>query len=481
MTDSTADTPHRATARGTTKIAAAQLITAGVGVIIHVYLARALAPELYGVLAVVVSVIAWWQWTGVALLASSTAHFVARAQDKWRQVAGTAVQTAMVWSLVLAAGSAASAPLVARALRDTSLTGYLWLFSLDLALYPLFHILVQVSRGRRRYGHYTGALIVYWVVKAGLVCGLVALGLSVRGAILGSIGGSVAGIAVAWWWSGVGLPRGGFPALTLIRFGLPLMALAVAMRVIESMDLWSVQALLPSAQAPGYYGAAKYVYYAALMLPAAVAAAMFPTLTQAIAANNKASRRELIEQSFRFAFVTMFATLALLGSTATGVVTLVFSAPYAAAAVPAVVLAGAALMSSLQAISNSILVAAGKPGLCLAALVPWLPVNIGLNLFLVPRYELLGAASATVITGTLAAVTVLVLVWREFGVLFSWPSLLRILAAAVVVYTVGLFIPASGVLVLVKLLGLLGVYLLLLMVTGELTRRDLAPLIFWRG
>lgn len=456
------------------------MVAAGCGLAIHVYLARALLPDLYGVLAVVTSVISWWEWSGIALLAGATTHFVARAADNWKQVAGTAVQTALITSLLLAAGSILAAPAIAGALGDPRLTGYLWLFTIDLAAYPLFHVFAQVSRGRRRYGRWAGALIIYWVAKAGLMCGLVALGLSVKGAIMGSIGASAVGLIFAWWWSGVGLPRAGFPVRTLLLFGLPMMGLVVVGRLMENMDLWCVKGLLANAEAPGYYGAAKYVAQAARMLPMAVGAAMFPTLTRAISTNNQESRRELIEQSFRFVLVTMLVALALVGCGARDVVVLVFSAPYAAAATPAIVLIAAALMFSLRGISNATLVAAGKPGLCLAAIAPLLPVNIALNLVLVPRYELLGGALATAITGLLAAGVMLVLVWREFHVLFSPVSLLRCVGAAAVVYLLGLIIPGEGWLVVVKLLGLSVVYLLVLILSGELTRRDFEPLMFWR-
>ena len=45
----------RSTARGTVKLALAQLVMAGCGVATHIYLTSALQPKLYGVLAVVTS------------------------------------------------------------------------------------------------------------------------------------------------------------------------------------------------------------------------------------------------------------------------------------------------------------------------------------------------------------------------------------------------------------------------------------------
>jgi len=473
--------PSRATARGTVKTGIAHAVMMVCGLIIHVYLARALEPELYGVLAVVTSVIVWWQVVGHSLLGTGLVRFVAEARGKWQGVAGTGVRVQALWSVLVALACAATSPLIARLLGHADITVYLWLFTADLLLFGCYEAFRCVLIGRRKYGHNATVMAWYWLAKALLVCGLVALGLSVKGAIIGSMAASLVGLAVAWYWSGVGLPRAGFPARTLIMFGLPLMGIVVVTRLVENMDLWCVAALLEDPRAPGYYGAAKYMYQAAVMLPMAVVGAMFPTITQAISGKNEESRRELIEQSFRFAFVTMLLVIALVGCCAKDVVVLVFSAPYAAAATPAFVLMVAALMFCLRTIGSASLVAAGKPGVPLAALAPLLPANIALNLVLIPRYELLGGALATAVTGLVAALVMLALVWREFHVLFSAVSLLRCVAAAAMVYLLGIVVPGESWLVLAKLLGLSGMYLLVLILSGELTRRDFEPLIFWGG
>ena len=252
-------------------------------------------------------------------------------------------------------------------------------------------------------------------------------------------------------------------------------------RLTQSMDLWCVKALLASDQAPGHYGAAQYVYQAAFGLAAAVVGATFPALTQAVSRRDKPVCRELIQQSFRFVFVTMLGALALVACGAEEVVTLIFSASFAAAATPATILMAVAFMSGVHAIGTSALIAAGKPGLCLAALAPLVPLNIGLNLVLVPQYGLTGAALATASTALLGSAIIVVLVWREFHVGLPLLPLARISLVALAVYFLGRSITATGPVIVARLLGLLAAYLLLLFLTGELTRRDLQPLMFWRA
>ena len=471
----------RSTARGTVKLALAQLVMAGCGVATHIYLTRALQPELYGKLAVVTSVIIWWEAVGGALVRNATTRFVAEAEERWPGVASSAIRTTLGWGAVLVVLGAVSAPLVSQMLGDPQLVPYLWLFSADLALFPLFIALAEVLAGRRRYSFYAGSWAIYWLAKAALVIVLVAFGLSMQGAIIGSVLASVVGVAVTWLWSGVSLRSGTVPTGKLVLFGLPLAGIAVMRRTVQNMDLWFITRLLPSYNQAGYYGLAQYISRALMMLPVAVSGAVFPTLTQAISQQDEARCRQHIRQSFRFALIIMVAAIAVLASSMRELIVLVFGADFAPATFPALFLMFAALLFAMEFIANTVLVSAGKPTLCLAAFAPVVPINILLNYVLVARYGMIGASLATTATAALAATILTVLVWREFRTLLPPLTVPRTLLAGALIYLAGICIPVTGWVILVKCLGLAASDGVVLLVTGELEKADLTPLAFWRG
>ena len=471
----------RSTARGTVKLALAQLVMAGCGVATHIYLTRALQPELYGKLAVVTSVIIWWEAVGGALVRNATTRFVAEADERWPGVASSAIRTTIGWGAVLVILGVVSAPLVGEMLGDPQLVPYLWLFSADLALFPLFIALAEVLAGRRRYSFYAGSWAIYWLAKAALVIVLVALGLSVEGAIMGSVLASVVGVAVTWLWSGVSLRSGTVPTGNLVLFGLPLAGIALMRRTVQNMDLWFITRLLPSYNQAGYYGLAQYISRALMMLPVAVSGAVFPTLTQVISQGDETRCRRLIRQSFRFALIIMVAVTAVLASSMRELIVLVFGADFAPATYPALCLMFAALFFAMEFIANTVLVAAGKPKLCLAAFAPVVPINILLNYVLVTRYGMIGASLATTATAALAAGVLIALVWRQFRALLPPLTVLRTLLAGSLIYVAGTYLPATGGLLLLKCLGLAVGYGVMLIVIGELRRDDLTPLAFWRS
>jgi len=288
-------------------------------------------------------------------------------------------------------------------------------------------------------------------------------------------------VAVTWLWSGVSLRRGTVATRKFVLFGLPLAGIALMRRTVQNMDLWFITRLLPSYNQAGYYGLAQYISRALMMLPVAVSGAVFPTLTQAIFQGDEARCRRLIHQSFRFALIIMVAAIAVLASNMHELIALVFGADFAPATGPAICLMFAALLFAMEFIANTVLVAAGKPTLCLAAFAPVVPINILLNYVLVARYGMIGASLATTATAALAATILTALVWREFQALLPPLTVLRTLLAGGIVYLAGIHIPVIGWVVLVKCTMLAIVYGLILRLIGELRKDDLVPLAFWRS
>jgi len=445
-----------------------------------VYLARALEPELYGLFAVVVSVVVWWELSLGALFRQATERAVAAADDEWRAVAGSAVRSALIISALSAATCYAVAPWMAKALGDARLADYIRLMSLDIPLWVLWATWTSVLNGRRLYGRRSISAIAYWSAKAILMCGLVALGLSVRGALIGSIGASAVGLLVAWGYAGFRLPSARFPRRELLAFGLPLMGVALVDHVMLSMDLWFVKAIVPDPGAAGLYGIGKYAFQAAALLPLAVCGAAFPTMTKAVETRNQTSLRELIQQASRFVVLLDALLIAIMASSGREIVRLIFGDAYVASwSAVAILIAGAALFG-LRLVATNALAAGGRPGLILGALAPMVPLNIALNYLLVPAYGLVGGSVATVATLLVGAAAIWWLTWREFRVLPSGRMAIRIAIAGAAIYGVGFVLPGAGWYVLLEALGLVALYALLLVALGELRSRDLEPLLFWR-
>jgi O-antigen/teichoic acid export membrane protein len=102
------------------------------------------------------------------------------------------------------------------------------------------------------------------------------------------------------------------------------------------------------------------------------------------------------------------------------------------------------------------------------------------SLILVPKYGPMGAASSLILTIGSGTIVTSFLVYRRFGPFLMPPVLIKVTAATALMVTLGTQISVIGPLLLLKFSGLLGFYVFVLAILGELRHEDLQPLVFWR-
>lgn len=475
-------TPQRArrTARGTVITVASSLWAGIAGFALVVYLARALGPENFGIWALVLSIITWSEHASFSLWTRSVPKFVSAAGEKWREVANSALVGGLFWFTAWCGLLLILAPLIAESLGESLLTAYLRLFALDLPVFGAGVLLLSVLAGREKYNISAGGSVLYWAAKLVFMCGLVAAGLGIRGAIIGSIAASVIGLCWAWRYSGVRIAKPTFPLRQLIAFSIPVMLAAVLFKLLQTVDLWMVKGLLNDNVLAGQYGVAIGVIQTGIMLAVALNVTVLPAVSREISENREESVQNTVRQAYRFLFVVMGLLVAIMAAASTPIITLVFSEQYAEAGIPAAILTGGALALSILGIGQTILIAASRPTWALWAMLPLVPLDIALNVLLIPRYQLVGAALATTITALIGACVLAVLVWIELKVVLQPLMLARVAAAAAITYGIGTALSFEGPLVLLQCATVSLAYVAILFGLGELKRKDLEPFIFWQ-
>ncbi len=153
---------------------------------------------------------------------------------------------------------------------------------------------------------------------------------------------------------------------------------------------------LTTARTVGLYNAAYKPVTIALALPLTYFVGLFPALSRTHA-ESREEFRGLVERSLRLAGL-MAAPLAAGGTLlAAPVIALLFGASYAESASVLPILIWSAVFVILRGSYRHALTAAGHQALDLRCAMVSTGLNVGLNLLLIPRYGMMGAASATVI------------------------------------------------------------------------------------
>jgi len=466
-------TQGRHTLDGTVRVFVAEALILPTGLVTTAVLTRHLGTEGYGLFTLAATLVVWVEWCITALFARATYLRISEATD-WRPI-GTAVlrlhlvvSTACAVVLVLAA-----APL-AKLLGEPVLSGYLRLFAIDIPIASLAHahrdILIGIGGFRQRALISAGR----WSVRLILIVVLVSLGFSVPGAIVASIGASVAEAGVARCFVRPALcARTPVPAWLLLEHALPLFFYSLSMMAVEKLDLFFLKTLGGSAELAGIYGVAQNLAIVPRLFALAFSPLLLSTLTRLLRDGNERLARDMGRDGMRLVILLLpFAAMA--AGAAGEVVEAIAGQRFGDAGPLLAILIFGAIASTMMSVATAILTAGGQSGWTFVLAFPLLPVAIGGHLLAIPRFGALGASAVTAGCALLGALATMGAVHRLWRIAPPAGSLLRSLAVGGGAYALAAGWAASGLLLPFKL----GVIMLLiaagLLGLGEFDRREVA-------
>ncbi|MDR7496340.1 MAG: oligosaccharide flippase family protein [Armatimonadota bacterium] len=448
------------------------------GLLTVAFLTRRLGPEGYGLLVLAMAPVLWVEWSIAALFARATVKLTGDAGD-WRPLGAGIVRVHLVIGAAAAALLALAAGPLAALLGEPALAGYLRLFSLDVPLLALIHAHRGLLVGAGGYRQRGLASACRWTARLLLIVTLVGLGLSVEGAILGSIGASLVELAVLRGYVRPPLlGRAPMAVAGLWTYATPLFLSTVSLRLVDRLDLFMLRLLGVGVDGVGAYGAAQNLALAPRVFSLALSSLVLASLSHAQRAGDHRVAAGLVRDAQR-ATVVLLPLAALAAGAAPEIVSLLLGPVYAASAgTLAVLLPGAVAAVSLS-VTAVLLTAAGRPGWTVPLAWAMLPLAGAGHLLAIPRAGPLGAAIVTSGCTLLGAAAGMWLVRRAWAVAPPAATAVRSLALAAGTYLVAAAWPTPGVWVLLKLAALAGAVAVGFVLLGEVRLGDLLPA--WRA
>jgi O-antigen/teichoic acid export membrane protein len=469
-------TPGR-TARGALLILSGIAWGVACGLVIQLFLPRALDPAVYARFAVAGSVIYWLEAVGASLIVRSCNQFAASRDEDWRDVVRSGLFVSLVWGGFLGASLVAAAPFVAAALGDAELTPLLRLFAIDPPLLCSMMVIHGVLQGRRRYAERAIVTVIYWSAKVALTIGLVVVGLSATGAILGSVGGSVVGLAVGYRVTGR-LPRPGGALLgRMLRFGAVVAIGVILQKLLISVDLWTVKARNPDPEAAGFYAIAMYPASVSLLVAMAVASSAAATLVRAWEGGEREALRGLVHGQYRFVLVLTAPLVIIVLTDGPALFSFLFSPPYASAALAARFIVPGTALVAIGTVAGNALVAAHRNGSVVIAVAGALVLQVLLLLVLGREGDLSRVGVATLVAGAVLAVVQIAQVAQVTGAGPGWGTVFRVAVAGGLTGAAALAWRPEGALVLAKSAAVGGLFLGLLFALGEIRKEEALSLL----
>jgi stage V sporulation protein B len=264
-----------------------------------------------------------------------------------------------------------------------------------------------------------------------------------------------------------------FPASKLFFFAIPIVVFSSILSLLMNLDIFFVKILVKEGQAAGYYASALALTRAPYLVFYAFAITLLPIISQLTSSNRLQEASRYVNKSLRFLLILLVPLAFLTNGLSGPIIQWIYSSRYLPAARPLGILIFGITFLTFFSVLAAVITGSGKPKTSMALACAVLPLDFLLNLLLVPRFGLSGAAAATTLTSLAGMIAAALVVQKKFGVLMSGYSFLKILLSSLVFYIIPRLWPVSGWSLIPYALGLFGFYLFLLILLKEIGRDDL--------
>lgn len=451
------------------------LVFTGASYSIHVTLGRKLGPAEYGIFGIIISLITVIELFFFKGLRDTVTKYTSEFPHKARTIKHKSLRIQLIFALVLSGMYFLLSHHLAELLRDETLLPYIRLSVLLVPLLAINSIFLGYLSGRRLFAKRAIALCLYSFGKVLAVFILVFMGYGVRGAILGYVIGIFIGMTVAGIFSREESHTSqDFPSSRLILFALPIIFFSGALNLLMNLDLMCVKVLVDDVSAAGLYTSAMMMTKVPYIIFLAFSIALLPAISESTSTRNAELTAFYIRNSLRYLLILLVPIAFFLIAVPHEIMQLVYSDLYTAAGEVLSILIVGILFLTVISVLTAIITGSGRPQVSLAIVFFLVPLDLGLNIYLIPRFALQGAAAATTLTALIGLLMSAGYVKWKFHTLMELKSFLKIVGLGLVFYFVPRLLQASGPLLLVYALGLMVLYVGLLWGLKEIKSEDLS-------
>jgi len=462
---------------GAILLASAQAVLLGLGYITHILIGKLGGPALYGVYGVVLSFMTILNMIMTLGIPVAVSKEVAQNEENSGGILASALIGQMALAIVLSIGTIVFAGNIATFLGDQALAPIIMFTAIVYPLTAIYSVLANYLNGLHAFALQAGIIIFYSIAKLSGSVGLL-FPFRVYGALAGfAVGGAIASI--------VGIPTiyksikkhyiKKFPVKKLLTFAGAVVGTSLALQILMSTDLFLVKKILHDNTLVGYYNAASTLSKIPYFILQALGFIFLPSIARLMKENVEAAR-QFIRDIFRYLFLLLLPVTVLAAATSKSLVRLFFSGEYLPAAQPLTLLTVA--LGMLSAFYLLAMIAAGANKARVPLIISWLmlPISIVLGIFLIPRYQLEGAAVTTIISSTAGTIVLGGYMMKRFKLSFPLSTLFNGIIATCLMVLPTYFINIRPLLTPVVYAVLFSLYFFVLVILKEVKKDDLAHL-----
>lgn len=468
---------------GTFYLMVAGVITLGANFFLHIFLAHYLTPELYGIFGILMSfymINSTFLSTGVV---NAVSKFISEAKFSYSLIFNASLKIQLIFSAVFTGLYFIFAGKIAALFGEPSLKNYLLVLTLMIIPFTLLSLYWNgYLNGLRLFKKQALISILHPTLKSLFACFLVFLGFKLYGVLVGLLLSILISLAVCIFFIKIKTKSIDLSSKDIFNqkkclrklfyFSLPLMISSLIFTLLRNVNLLFIKYLLKDNFLVAIYTAANTFANVPILIFTALFFTLIPSVSNSLSAQNYPLARKYVSSSFRYLLLLLFPLAALVVPTSTQLVTLFYPLGYASAGNVLSILIISSILLVIMTSLMGVIIGLGKPKAELFIGIILLLLLSLLNMFLIPKFKLMGAAYSILITMFFAALISGVYVYKKLSFSLPFSSILNITLASIFIFSIGLVWKSSGFLLLVQYSILILIYLMILFLFKEFNPED---------
>lgn len=466
--------------KGTSYLIISKIIFLLSGYGVNIVAARKLGPESYGIIGVIIALMTVMNLFFYSGFPKAAAKYLSENKQFNKSIIKKTSYFQLIFLCITVSILIVIAPFLANLLRDPSLTPYIYLAIAVVPFYAIFSLYADgFLNGYRFFKKQAYAGIVFSFTKFSAVIIFLFIGLHINGVILGYLAAAFFGFLLAFFYFKKIKKEGNsiFPTKKLISFSIPTILFSICILLIFNIDVLLVKAILQENIDTGYYTSASMIARMPYYMFSGLALSILPSISFSISQNNTMQTKNQITQSLRYMLLILAPIIVLISATAKPLVSLLFSATYRSAAQPLqIVVFGLGFLAFFNILSH-IAMGSAKPKIPVLTAGIILLVAIALNIYLIPIYNITGAALATTLAALLGMIIMAIIIYLQNEVLIKPLSLAKTAIAAFIIFYISYHVQITGLALILQYIVLIGLYTFILWITKEIDKKDIHTLL----
>jgi O-antigen/teichoic acid export membrane protein len=224
--------------------------------------------------------------------------------------------------------------------------------------------------------------------------------------------------------------------LKLIKFGCPLLVSELCFLLLSYADRFMIVAYYGEAAVGLYSVGYNLAMYIANILVSSISYAIVPMYVEIYESEGKERTEEFLKTCTHYIFVLIIPLCFGYFAISKDLIITLASEKYAAAATFSPIILVASFLIAMNTVFNAGLYLQKKTGVILQIMLVGIIVNIGMNLFLLPKFGLMGAAVATLGAGLITTISTVALSYRYISIPVDAKGILYYFVLSVIMFFV---------------------------------------------